>query len=223
MKEKNRDVKRLFKLLKYIPLLLLALVLLASLKFYDQITIENIVKFTPKNKPLAILIILGLSLVKSLSLVLPTALIYGASGKIFPLGLALLVNFLGLIIIVSVPYFLGSHYGENLIKTIYDKYPRTRKLDEFKASSEWFFVIASRVVKVLPGDLVSMLLGGMKISFPTYLACSLLVRTPPMVSNTFIGSSLVTKSYKGALISTSLTLIISLVSSLIFIKNKKPR
>lgn len=220
MDDNKKQISRLFNIMKFIPLIIVILLIIFVVRYYDQITIENIVKFTPENTIAASVVLFALFAIKSIAIFFPIAILYGASGKMFPLPFALFINIIGLSIVLSIPYLIGKHYGEDLINVLYEKYPKTKKIDEFKNENEWFFIILTRIIKLMPGDMVSMLLGAMKTRFPVFLFFSLLVRIPPMVSNTFIGSSIVTKSYTGAIVSTIATMLISITSTYIFIKNR---
>ena len=217
MKTSERNAKRLFKFMKLVPIaLILGLVVLIAFN-YENITVENIVSFAPDNRILAFLVIMALYTVKSLSVIFPTAVLYISSGKIFSLKYGLLVNFLGLTIVLALPYFIGRLYGRNLVDEIYLKYPKALKINEFKDQAQWFFVSLTRMLKFLPGDIMSMLHGAIETDFLTYMVFSMAFRLPPMVANTFLGQAVKSKNFKGFFISTAITVILSLTTSGIYL------
>lgn len=221
MKDKKDSFLDLFlNLLRYIPFLAIIILIILVLFNFDKITVENILYFTPENPILAGFSILLLFIFKSICIFFPSAILYICSGRLFPFYLAIIINSLGLIINLSLPYFIGRFFGKSLYDRLLMKYPNITKLDDFKEDSPWFFVVISRLLKFIPGDVTSLVHGSMNIPFPTYLFFSFLVRTPPMLSNTFLGSGIKTHNLTGFFISTAFTWIIS-GSSIIYYYFKK--
>ena len=64
------------------------------------------------------LVLLALFAVKSVTIVVYGALLYAASGILFPLPAALAVNLLGTIIMITIPYLIGSASGSEAIRRI---------------------------------------------------------------------------------------------------------
>lgn len=220
-KDNKLNINKLSNIIKYFSIFIIVLIIALIVFNYDKLTVENIIKYTPKNNILAILLILFLYVIKSISIILPSAILYVATGKLFSLPKALIINSLGLILMLSVPYLIGKFLGSDLIDAIVDKYPKVEKVISFKDNSPWFFVIMTRIVKVVPGDIASMLLGSMNIEFILYLVLSFIVRFPPMLANTFLGVGIQTSNFTGFFISTGFTIIIAVVSNIIYFKNNK--
>ena len=74
----------------------------------DQITVDNIVSFTPGNPFLAVCVILFLFALKSVSVVIYGGILYVASGILFSLPAAIAVNLAGSVIMTTIPFLIGK-------------------------------------------------------------------------------------------------------------------
>lgn len=188
LKYKNKLVSE--NIFKYLPFVFMIFFVLIAALNKDKITVENILEFTPENLLLAGGIILSFYAIKSLAIVFPIAVLYIVSGKLFSVAMAISINIVGLIITLSLPYFIGKISGEEVVEKIKIKYPKTNKIDEFKNENNWVFVFIFRVVRLIPGDLGSILLGAMNTEFAPYLVVSLLIRMPSMITMTIFGNNI---------------------------------
>ena len=81
--------------IKAIAIILVLVLTLLMCKVFNVFTTENIMSITPKNQLLAVIVLLIFYALNSLSVFFPIAVLYAAVGNIFPLPLAMFVNFLG--------------------------------------------------------------------------------------------------------------------------------
>lgn len=79
-----------------------------------ELSAEGIASFTSKSPWLAAIFMLFLFALKSLSIVIYSGMLYEANGILFPLPTAILLNFVGTIIMVSLPYEIGKKQGLQL-------------------------------------------------------------------------------------------------------------
>ena len=70
------------------------------------------------------------------------------------------------------------------------KYKKIARINEIKRGSELFFAFFLRIIAVLPGDVVSMVLGASGMTYWKFAVGSLLGLLPVMVATTVAGSSL---------------------------------
>ncbi|NLC66883.1 MAG: TVP38/TMEM64 family protein [Clostridium sp.] len=190
LKKKNKSVLIKENIFKYLPFILMGVFVFIAALNRDKITVENILEFAPKNLFLASLIILLFYAIKSLSVIFPIAVLYIVSGKLFNVAFAILLNVVGLIISLSLPYIIGKVSGEDLVLKIKSKYPKTNKIDEFKNQNNWVFVFIFRIVRLIPGDLGSILLGAINTKYIPYILVSLLIRLPSMITMTIFGNNI---------------------------------
>ncbi len=166
-----------------------AAVILVCLHYRDRITVDGIVNLTPSNSFLAALVLLALFAVKSVTIVVYGALLYAASGILFPLPAALAVNLLGTIIMITIPYLIGSASGSEAIRRIEEKHPKAALLRDFRAQNDWMFALLVRVLGPLPGDLIGAYMGAAGVRYPHYVLGSLLAMLPSMLTFSVMGGS----------------------------------
>ena len=156
-------------LLQCAPLLVMLAITAAILLSCEEITVDTILNYTPEKTLPAILMLLMMYALKSLSVVFPMIVLYMASGIMFPLPLAILVNCIGLCIVVTIPYCIGRYSGGELIGRLRQKYPKIDTLQQFQQKHDTYFVYMVRVIGGLPGDVVSMYMGASRIAYLPYI------------------------------------------------------
>lgn len=130
-------------------------------------TVDGVVQLSPDSRMLAVLILLGLFALKSLSIVMYCGVIYAASGLLFPLPMAVTVNIAGTVIMASIPYLFGRKLGAPAVEKLRESYPKLIYLQDLHRNNDFFYTLLLRSLNVLPLDIVSMYLGaaGMKYGF----------------------------------------------------------
>ena len=216
--EKQCKVLSVIKnLLPFIVITLFALICV----YFDVFSVDNILKITPKNQFIAFIFFLVFYAVKNLSFLFPIAVLYIAAATIFPLPIALIINFLGAIICCTIPYFMGYNKGINVSK--FKNAEKIKKIVELEKNNIVFLSYFLRVINILPMDLVSMYLGAKHVDFIKYTFGSMIGNLPGVILVTIMGASIREPLSPTFLISTSISVIISVTSFFIFMiyKNKK--
>lgn len=179
---------------KLIPFIAIALMCIVFI-FIDKITGEplsvyTIIKYTPKDPILAAIVILFLYALKSLTVVFPLAILYLASGIIFPTWIAILINILGLAITFTIPYWIGRYFGDEAIEEIYNRFPQMKEVTKYQNSNAFFACFITRIVGFLPGDIVSIYFGACNTNFPVYLIGGISGCLLSIITTTIIGEKL---------------------------------
>lgn len=179
---------------KLIPFIAIALMCIVFI-FIDKITGEPlsvyaIIKYTPKDPILAAIVILFLYALKSLTVVFPLAILYLASGIIFPTWIAILINILGLAITFTIPYWIGRHFGDEAIEEIYTRFPKVKEVTKYQNSNAFFACFITRIVGFLPGDIVSIYFGACNTNFPVYLLGGISGCLLSIITTTILGEKL---------------------------------
>ena len=179
---------------KLIPFIAIALMCIVSI-FIEKITgeplsVHTIIKYTPKDSILAAIVILFLYALKSLTVVFPLAILYLASGIIFPTWIAILINILGLAITFTIPYWIGRHFGDEAIEEIYTRFPKVKEVTKYQNSNAFFACFITRIVGFLPGDIVSIYFGSCNTKFPVYLTGGISGCLLSIITTTIIGEKL---------------------------------
>ena len=179
---------------KLIPFIAIALMCIVSI-FIEKITgeplsVHTIIKYTPKDSILAAIVILFLYALKSLTVVFPLAILYLASGIIFPTWIAILINILGLAITFTIPYWIGRYFGDEAIEEIYNRFPKMKEVTKYQNSNAFFACFITRIVGFLPGDIVSIYFGACNTNFPVYLTGGISGCLLSIITTTIIGEKL---------------------------------
>lgn len=212
---------------RYIQWILTAVLasLLLLILHHFHITPEMILNYRPPNLFLAAVILILLHAVKMFIPLLSIAVLQIAAGHLFPTGIALLVNSAGILMSVTVPYWIGRWAGMKTIGKLTDRYPHFQVFLERQQENAWFFCFFIRVVGLLPADLVTMYIGATRIPFLPNLLTGSLGFVPGMILATLMGSSIREPSSPVFWISIALSALLSVGSAAGYhvYQNHKPK
>lgn len=215
MKKKIKSV--LLTILRYIPLIICLGFATWYLLSGENISVDTILSRVPSTPLRAAVFMIVLYAAKSLSVVFPIIVLHIAGGFLFPPFVAVIVNTIGTIVELTVPYWVGRISRTAYTDRLMEKHPKIAdvisKLDS-KSFSMSFFL---RIISCLPGDAVSMYLGVTKQPFKSYLAGSFLGTLPSIITATLLGTSVTDPTSPMFWISLSLTVGISVFSFLFYI------
>lgn len=221
---KNKLKHILFGVLRFLPLVICIAFMLFFLFGDKEVTVDTLLDFTPRNPILAAIFMVLMYSFKSLTVFFPITVLNIAGGFIFPPPVALLVNSVGVIAELTIPYWIGRLSGAGFADKLTKKHPKIAELSRFGTNGVFFKSFFLRVISILPGDAVSMYLGAKKLPFGIYLLGSFLGTFPTMVTATLLGTSITDPTSPIFWISFILTIVLSVASVLIFgigLKHKK--
>ena len=190
----------------------------------DKITAEGIVGLVPKNAWLSVIALFALFALKSVSVVIYSGILYAASGILFSLPIAIIVNIIGTVIMVTIPYLIGRRAGTPLLERLVAKSPKLAIIRDFPSQNDLFVSFFVRIVGCLPGDLVCMYLGADRLNYPRYLIGSVLGSMSAVISFAVMGMNADDITSPGFLISLGIEFLLmvgSIVFGLVFSKRKK--
>lgn len=216
--QKNKKVKTV---LKCLPVVICAVCVILSLASGREITVQAVLDETPEAKWMAAFVILFLYALKSMSFVFPIAVLQIATGHLFPIPVALLINFLGRAVTLTIPYWAGRFSGSDLMENLIAKYPKLEEICSRQGQNPLFISFLLRTFVFLPGDAVSMYLGVTKIPFPDYLAGGMLGTTLGVVLSTVFGASITEPGSPAFLLSAFLMTLVALLSVLYYVRNRR--
>lgn len=191
----------------------------------DRITIESIVHFTPENMLAAALIMLGLFTLKSITFFIYGSLLYVASGILFPLQMAIIVNLAGTFLMSTIPFWIGKTSGGKVLDHLIQKNPKLDILREIPGKNEFFVSFFVRIIGMLPADIVSMYLGASGIRYSRYIIGSMLGLFPAMLSFSVMGMSIQDVTSPAFIISAGCEIGLMVISITIYLilRSKKKR
>ena len=172
----------------WLPLMILLLGIAAVWPMRNALTAEAIADRSPRQAGAAILFLLLLYGLKSLSVAFPLSALEAAGGLLFPFPLALIVNLCGVLLAHSLPFLLGRREQDDLTSLTH-RHPRLARLkpDPKQPGQTVFFL---RLAGAAPGDLVSLWLGATGIPFRAYFLGDLIGSLPRVAAATLLGSAL---------------------------------
>lgn len=185
-----------------------------------NITVDMLLSYTPENKWLAALIFLGLYALKSQTVIILYGVIAAAAGIVFDLPTALLVNLLGSVVCISVPYFLGRASDGVLLEGAFQKSRRLREAYQNNRDNTFLVSLLLRAM-YLSNDLLGVFFGSLKVPYAEYLLSSLIGILPAMVLYTVLGSDL--DPLSGPVLLAAGVNLLCFVSALLALRVRKKR
>ena len=211
-------MKQGFSFLKFIRYSLFAAIILAILFLLvkGDFSVQALLEFTPKDPIKAVIIMLLLYALKSATIFFPLIIIEIAVGHLFSYWAALGINFVGMLIILTIPYLIGKTVGIDAIEKLVLKYPRFEKILGKQQDNAFFLCFFLRIISCLPGDVVTMYLGATRTPFWQNLIAGALGVLPGMILATFMGSSIQDPASPAFWLSAILMVTLASLSALLY-------
>lgn len=111
------------------------------------------------------------------------------TGAVLPSYWALIVNFLGIIIMMSIKYFEGMKFGSGNAWKIISKNERARKIIESSGKVNKALLFALRLIPGFPLGSVSRIYGSLKFPYWRFILLSAAGFAPKLLSYTFMGTN----------------------------------
>ncbi len=164
-----------------------AAVLIVLLINRERFSVDEVLRYSPANHVLAAMTMLLLFALKSVSIVIYCGILYAADGILFPLPIAIILNIIGTAVMVTIPYFIGKRNGRELSQKILTRFPKAGLIKDFRDDNDFMFTLITRLIGLLPCDIVSLYFGACQTNYPKYLAACILGMLPPIVTFPIIG------------------------------------
>ena len=186
----GQDKKKLQRIIKYGALAVWAILIIIILASRNKITADMILNYAPSNLLLAVIVVLLLFALKTLSVFFFSGILYTVSGLIFDLPLAILVNALGVVVMISEGYFMGKTFGSDLVGTVAEKHPKIRPILHLEDRKPFLFTFLLRMMKLINFDIGSMYMGASGARFLPYASASFLTVIPELVLYAVLGKGI---------------------------------
>lgn len=111
------------------------------------------------------------------------------TGAVLPSYWALIVNFLGIIIMMSIKYFEGMKFGSGNAWKIISKNERARKIIESSGKVNKALLFALRLIPGFPLGSVSRIYGSLRFPYWQFILLSAAGFAPKLLSYTFMGTN----------------------------------
>lgn len=188
MKKNKKSVKMLIPVIAIVIIAILLTVIIV--KSEQPFSVETVLKYTPDNIYLAVATLFLFFALKSLTIILLLSALYLASGILFSPITAVFISICGLPITLTIPYLIGHFSGKEVVSDIQKKYPNTRKIMEYQKTNTFFACFITRIVGVLPGDIVSLYFGACDTPYPVYLFAGIAGSLLSIITTTILGNKI---------------------------------
>lgn len=214
MRKKIKNAAEL--LLRFVPFAVCIVFMCCYLFSGEEITPESLTSFAPENPLYAAIFMILLYAFKSMTIFFPIVVLNVVGGFLFEPLHAIIINSIGLLVELTIPYLIGKYSGGNFVERLTKKYPKVQEIIEIQGNNGFFITFLLRVIACLPGDAVSMYLGTTEIPLEKYLLASYLGAAPSMVVATLLGMSITDPTSPMFWVSVGLTVGISAISFLVY-------
>ncbi|MGN0608310.1 MAG: TVP38/TMEM64 family protein [Oscillospiraceae bacterium] len=200
------------------PFAMIAVCAVLYFTVFRNVTVEQLLRYTPENIWLAAVVIIGMFSLKSLTFFFPMLVIVTACGSAAPnIWAALLINTIGVFCMMNIPYLIGRFAQREFVEDFIAKHKKMQAVQDIKMSNEIFFIFFLRIINCLPYDVVSMFLGSTGTSWKNYIAGSMLGTLPGMILSTVMGLYMDDPLSPGCIISAALNVSVSIICGVTYL------
>ncbi len=207
--------------LRLAPLIICVIFMCLYLFAGKDVTVQELMNYAPKEPICAAIFVVLLYAFKSLTVFFPIIALNVLGGFLFEPAQALIVNCIGVIVELTIPYWIGRISGRELAVKIEKKHPRLASVFGAKSESLFFLSVFLRALFCLPGDAISMYFGAIKMPYPKYIFGSFIGILPGTVAATLLGMSITDPSSPMFWVSASLTIGFAILSFILYYFWKK--
>lgn len=204
------------KILKRAPVLMTVIVIAEIFIHRGELSVQGVLEYTPNDPLRAAFVLLLLYAFKSVSIIFPGIILQIAAGHLFSRSVALVVNFLGMLLCLAIPYGIGALSGSEFTECVKRRFPKFRDWLSLQQENTFFICFFLRVTSCLPGDVVGMYFGATQTPFIRYMVAGSLGVLPGMVLATLLGESISDPTSPLFLFSCSVTVVMSVLSFLLY-------
>lgn len=187
---RKKQIKIFKTLLRYLPLTVCIVFMCLYLFCGEDITAAELADFAPEDPLFAAIFVIFLYAFKSLTVFFPIAVLNVLGGFLFKASTAVIVNCIGVVIELTIPYWISKASGGNFAKKLEDKHPKIAEMFGEHSDNLFFLSVFLRALFCLPGDAISMYFGAIKMPYFKYLIGSFIGILPGTVAFTLLGTSI---------------------------------
>lgn len=178
------------KLKHYISIfiMLLIAVIVGVLLLTGTLDVDKIIAAVDDNKPIALIVIIALFLLKGCSLAFPYAAVCLGTSLVFDIKTAIPINIIGTAMCISVSYLIGRFSKELTFDKMTDKYPKLKRYFDNAGEYSFTFCFAIHTLH-LSMEAQGVMFGLLRTPYLAYLSGSMLALLPSLVYFTVLGDS----------------------------------
>ena len=188
MKKKYKSI--LLTILRFAPLVVCAVFMCIYLFSGKEFTAEGLLNFAPEKPLYAAIFLVLLYAFKSLTVFFPIIVLNVLGGFLFEPVHALIINSIGVLVELTIPYWIGRISGRGFAKKIETKHPKLAGIFGENSGNLLFLSVFLRALFCLPGDAISMYFGAIKMPYHKYIFGSMIGILPGTVAATLLGMNI---------------------------------
>lgn len=198
------------------PLLMIILMAVIYFAVFRDMTLDQLLNYTPEEPGAAAAVLLLMYALKSLSYFFPMMLIAAAAGAILPIYAAIPVNLAGIVIMSTIPYLIGRYAESEVVDSLAGKHAKVEQIRSFGTGHQLSASFFLRIISCLPYDIVSMVLGSMRFGYKKYILGTFLGTAPSIILTTIMGSAITEPFSPEFIICAVIDIVIAAVSAMIY-------
>lgn len=228
--EKNIDLmqrtpaEKIQRIAKIVMTVLWVALMILCIINKDKITVDGMLKLTPASPVLAALFMIVIFGLKSICVVVYVGFLYALTGIMFPMYEAIVINILGTVVMLTIPYVWGRYAGKTAIEYVERKSPKVKRVQELSEINSFLFTLILRSNGILPCDIMSIYLGAIGVPYPTYIGASVLGMLVLAVTFPIIGTNVLNVKSPQFLIALAVNLAVmagSVIAYVIILMKKR--
>lgn len=186
------DTNKKEKILNIVKIIVAAAIFTVAILNYEKLSSIDIRLLVASASSLTVagLLILGVYFIKAILLILPASVIYISVGVALNWKTAVFINMLGIIIEVTVTYFLGKFLGKSTVEKKIKGTKGGDKLLSMKDKNKNLVTLIIRFVPAFPIDFSSLFMGAFDFKFLPYFIFSVLGLAPRVIAFTILGDKI---------------------------------
>lgn len=208
-------------LLRFLPGIIGGIVIILLALTGREIEPEDLMRYIPAGPVLASAMLLMMYAIKSVSVFLPMLPLQLTAGFLFPPVTAVLINTAGYALGAGLSWRRGRKAGAETMDDLLMQHPRLSVFFSGSGENYVFLSFLLRVIGMIPMDVTSMYLGYTGVAFFPYLLATVAGALPKIIAISLMGDSITRPSSPAFIYSAIFTVVLSLLSVLVFLLFKK--
>lgn len=138
----------------------------------------------------AVLISLGLNIMQTFVVFMPSLVLSGANAVVFGLFWGTIISWAGEVIGSVLAFALYRYFGRSTVEELERSRAYLKKIDEIGTDRGFGIILVLRILPLMPSGIINLLAGLSKMSFAAFFTATALGKLPSLVVETLVGHDL---------------------------------
>jgi len=155
-----------------------------------EMDINGVVEFYRGLGIWAVVLSLGLNILQTFVVFMPSVFLSGANAVVFGLFWGTVISWLGEVIGATAAFILYRYFSRGVVQEFRNRRDYLKKIDEISSGRGFWIVLVLRFLPAMPSGIVNILGALSKISFMSFIMATAIGKLPSLVLETMIGHDL---------------------------------